>query len=138
MNALARLLAIILGLQFGTINFAIAAKQDAAKRRACESVISIAKEGKFVRETPGEYHCESVEKVAGNSSYFIVNLKYWSRSAPKDFEGSTLVGWYAVKKSDSKVYEMDADGNVGKRLEVPHKLRKPNHAIQQTPPAPVN
>lgn len=116
---------MVLALQFGNTSFAIAAHQDAAKRSACNSVIAVAKAHKFVLETAGEYHCEAVDDFDRCDEYFIVNLKYWRRNVPKDFVGSNLVGWYAVRKSDLKVYEVDADGDIGKWIEMPPKRRKP-------------
>jgi len=115
-----------LAVQIGITSFATAADQGIERQSACESVIVIAKARKFVHETSGEYHCESVEEFSNDRAYFVVNLKYWSRNVPKDFEGSNLVGWYVVKKSDLKVYELNADGSPGKRIEIPHKQRKPN------------
>jgi len=125
---LLRMFAMILAFQFGVSSFAIAANQGAAKRSACESVISVAKAHKFVHETSGEYHCESVDEFDECNEYFMVNLKFWSRNVPKDFVGSNLVGWYAVKKSDLKVYEVGADGNIGRWIEMPRKRRKPRSA----------
>lgn len=84
-------------------------------------MIVVAKANKFVRGVSGEYHCEAVEEYTDDRAYFVVNLKYWRRNVPKDFEGSNLVGWYAVKKSDLKVYEVKADGNLGKRIAIPYR-----------------
>lgn len=122
----------------GCTGTATVAAQEAVKRSACEAVISMAKAHKLVHEISGEYHCESVEEFS-DSAYFIVNLKYWSRRVPKDFYGSNLVGWFAVKKSDLTVYEVNiADDILGRPLETSRKRRKPNKAFRRTPSAPLN
>jgi hypothetical protein len=56
---------------------------------------------------------ESVEDFA-QGAYFLVNLKFTAADVPKDFVGSNLVGWYAVRKSDLAVFEADlAEQAVG-------------------------
>lgn len=127
---LTRLFVTLLVVQFGMATFAGAADQDAAERRACDSVIAVATVLNLAHQTSGQYHCESVNEFSDNA-YFIVNLKYWSPTVPKDFVGSNLVGWFAVRKSDLAVYEVNADGDPGIRIEASRKARKPGHVVRR-------
>ncbi|MBV8635961.1 MAG: hypothetical protein JO002_15805 [Burkholderiaceae bacterium] len=100
------------------VNQAVQPASPAPVAAACDAVIAVAKERHFARGTAGRYHCESVEDFA-QGAYFLVNLKFTSADIPKDFVGSNLVGWYAVRKSDHAVFETDlAEETVGKRISL--------------------
>lgn len=89
-----------------------------SKEKACKALSSLAKARHLAVKSPGEYRCESVEDFV-NRAYFVIGLKFWAVDVPKGFDGSNLVGWYAVRKSDDTVYELNvADWKTGSRIDV--------------------
>src|ERR1700709_1778242 len=57
---------------------------------------------------PGEYYCDY---APGSAGYFVVGLHHTDESAPKDWVGSTLVGWYGVRRKGCSIVEWDVAGD---------------------------
>jgi hypothetical protein len=67
----------------------------------------------------GRYYCEPNGK---NASYFLLGLRY--RVTPDESLGSNLIGWFAVRVSDGRVFDWDITEQVASPLEPRSVLRK--------------
>jgi len=54
-----------------------------------------------------QYYCDPNGK---NNSYFLLGLRY--RVTPDELVGSNLIGWFAVRISDGRVFDWDINENV--------------------------
>jgi hypothetical protein len=54
------------------------------------------------RNPSGRYYCEP---IGDNSEYFLLGLRY--RITKDELVGSNLLGWFAIRRSDSVVCEWD-------------------------------
>jgi hypothetical protein len=63
------------------------------------------------RNLTGRYYCDS----AGDSEdYFLLGLRYHVK--PDEGVGSNLIGWFAVRKSDGKVFDWDVNDSEAEPL----------------------
>jgi len=109
----------------GASQLAVAGPKHLTEEAACDALISAAKNRHFVGDVPGTYFCDSIDDFLGGK-YFLANLRFNRSEAEREFIGSNLVGWYAIRKTNHAVFEVDiAEGTLGKRI-----------TSQQTPPMP--
>jgi hypothetical protein len=54
------------------------------------------------RSLSGRYYCDP---IGDNSEYFLLGLRY--RVTEDELVGSNLLGWFAIRRSDSAVREWD-------------------------------
>lgn len=128
----------VLAVMLCASQFAVAGSMPFSGAAACEVLIAIAKDRHFVGDLAGTFYCESTDDFLGGK-YYLVNLKFNREDAEREFVGSNLVGWYAVRKSNRAVFEVDiGEGRLGKRVSSSAKAPKPNHALPPTPtPTPL-
>jgi hypothetical protein len=60
-----------------------------------------------VRDLTGRYYCEDMGDMHG---YFYLGLRY--RTDPSEMVGSNLLGWFAVRGSDGKLFRWNVDNDV--------------------------
>jgi hypothetical protein len=89
----------------------------ASSAQACRFLTRVALERHLAAGTSkGVYHCD---EESSDGKYFVLGLHYWFH-APKDWAGSNLMGWYAVRKSDGRVYKWNiADEELGDPVDSP-------------------
>ena len=58
------------------------------------------------RNLSGRYYCES---IGDNSQYFLFGLRY--RVTEDELVGSNLIGWFAIRRSDSAIREWDINND---------------------------
>ena len=77
----------------------------ASENSACEILKAAALRHHFTTQPapPGFYYCAGWYKVP---KYFVIGLHY-SFHAPPGWVGSNLVGWYAIRRTDGKIFEYD-------------------------------
>ena len=75
-------------------------------------------------ESGEEYFCGVAQK---EGEYYIIDLHFTNRAAPKDWKGSTLVGYYGVHWKDGIIVEWDV---IAEAPGKPVTSRKPNQPIQ--------
>ena len=125
-------------IMLGTSQLAVASSEYLTEDAACDVLIAVAKNRHFVGNVPGTYFCESIDDFLGGK-YFLANLKFNRSDAEREFVGSNLVGWYAIRKSNRAVFEVDiAEGKLGKRILAQQRPPMPNHTFQPTPSARLN
>ncbi|MDR2013281.1 MAG: hypothetical protein LBQ20_09640 [Rhodanobacter sp.] len=79
------------------------------KKQACVLLIKAAKVKHLAVENPmGRYSCVL---YAEPKQYFIFQLHY-AGGEPKDWVGSTLAGYYAVRKGDHAVLQWDFANDI--------------------------
>jgi hypothetical protein len=76
-----------------------------SKDAACKLLTTQALRQHFVAKPapPGHYYCDIDSPSDG---YFIIGLHYSYKAAAETF-GSNLVGWYAVRQIDGRIFEWD-------------------------------
>lgn len=83
----------------------VAMSTPVSKSEACELLKRAALRHHFATASspPGHYYCDFDSSSGG---YFVVSLHY-SYKAPVGTFGSNLIGWYAVRRIDGKIFEWD-------------------------------
>jgi len=76
---------------------------------ACNAVVKVALNLHLATENAnGHYYCVPMSQ---SKEYFIFQLHYGG-GEPKDWVGSDLLDYYAVRKSDASVLEWDINNNI--------------------------
>ena len=92
---------------FGVLAFTDAAADDLVtdQSQACEVLKKAAVEFHLSRhDLFGRYYCE---EIGDDSDAFILGLRYVTTA--DEMVGSNLVGWFAVRRSDGKVFDWDVN-----------------------------
>ena len=74
---------------------------------ACDALLQTVEKYHLVSEPvpPGHSYCEP--STPHLPSYYQFGVYYVPEEWPSDWVGSALLGWYAVRQSDGRVYEWD-------------------------------
>ena len=88
---------------------------------AYKIVVAYAKGHHIGDNHPGEYYCDY---APGSAGYFVVGLHHTDETAPKDWFGSTLVGWYGVRRKDCSIVAWDVAADLpGKKLSLKEPIK---------------
>jgi hypothetical protein len=78
-------------------------RQIISERQACEVLQQAAIQWCLSRTNlEGRYWCDAVPE---SPEYYVLALRYYPE--PEELVGSTLIGWYAVSKTDGAVFNSD-------------------------------
>lgn len=83
-----------------------------------------------IEKNPGEYFCGVATEMG---EYFVIDLHRTDELVPKDWVGSSLVGYYGVDKKDGVIVEWDV---IGEAPGNPINTRSPGHLNKTSPTAP--
>jgi len=89
----------------------------ATEEEACDQLLNAARRHHLAAQpaSSGHYACAPTSSHA--QSYFQFGLHYAVDGLPPDWVGSDLVGWYAVRRSDGRVFEWNiAEDELGPPL----------------------
>ena len=90
-----------------------ASGNELAEARACERLLRVAKtEHLAVENSVGVYRSESYMNA---KRYFVFQLHY-AGGEPKGWAGSTLAGYYAVRKGDQAVLRWDFGNDAAGKI----------------------
>lgn len=107
---------VIAAVAFGFVIGLHASDRPAVKnsRQACAKLLEAAVTYRLsLHNLTGRYYCD----VTGHDEEnFIMGLRY--RVRPNELVGSNLLGWYAIRRTDGKVFGWDINESVTTPLEM--------------------
>jgi hypothetical protein len=120
-------LRVILGsslLTFG-VSVVLSAEQGVinSERSACSALmLGAVKYRLSAHDLTGRYYCSGYDSERYPKGYFVLGLRYRARQEEK--VGSNLIGWFAIRKADGALFELDLDGTGVKPLRQPSEWKK--------------
>jgi hypothetical protein len=85
-----------------------------SEQEACDALLRAADKHHLIAQTapPGHAYCEST--TPRSPGFYQFGLYYAPDVWPEDWIGSGLAGWYAVRRSDGRVFHWDiAEDELG-------------------------
>lgn len=120
----------LVALAFLALPFcAVARDQTVSSRAACRLLVRTGQKCHLAIEHPGVYYCGAAQRIG---DYFVIDLRHTDETAPIDWMGSSLVGYYGVRARDGFIVEWNVVEEVpGKPVEARNQ-KPPNQ-----PPMPA-